>query len=67
MEDIIARASTPVNHGAEAEVFWKACAAIRAGELAAGVADLLPLTWARSQLVRERARRVLSEHGAAIH
>ncbi|MEO3475989.1 hypothetical protein AAFN86_29375 [Roseomonas sp. CAU 1739] len=67
METIIARTSSQPDGSAEAEIYWKACAAIRDGEVAAGVADLLPLTWARSLLVRERARQVLAKHGAAIH
>ena len=67
METIIARTSSQPNCVAEAEVYWRACAAIREGEVAAGVADLLPLTWARSLLVRERARQVLAKHGAAVH
>lgn len=66
MGSIIARSSQPAFQ-TEAEAFWKACATIRGGEIAAGVADLLPLTWASSPLLRERVRQVLARHGAAIH
>lgn len=67
METIIARTSSQPDCGAEVEAYWKACAAIREGKVATGVADLLPLTWARSPVLRERVRQVLARHGAAIH
>jgi hypothetical protein len=67
METITARTWSHRDCGTEVEAYWKACAAIREGEVAAGVADLLPLTWARSPVLRERVRAVLAKHGAAIH
>jgi len=67
METVIARTSSQPDCRAEVEAYWKACAAIREGEVAAGVADLLALTWARSPVLRERVRQVLAKHGAAIH
>lgn len=67
METSVARTSSRPDRGAEVEAYWKACAAIREGEIAAGAADLLPLTWARSPILRERVRQVLAKHAAAIH
>lgn len=67
METVIARTSSQQDCTTEAETYWKACAAIRDGAIAAGIADLLPLTWSRSVILRERVRQMLAKHGAAIH
>jgi hypothetical protein len=67
MEPVAARTSSRPDRGAEVEASWKACAAIREGEVAAGVAGLLPLSATRSPVLRERVRQVLAKHGAAIH
>ncbi|NMJ41389.1 hypothetical protein GWK16_09070 [Roseomonas sp. JC162] len=67
METTIPRIPSQADRGTEVEIYWKACAAIRDGETAVGIADLLPLTWSRSSILRERVRQVLAKHGAAIH
>jgi hypothetical protein len=66
MEALSARTSSQPDCGHEAEAYWKACAEIREGKIAAGVADLLPLTWAKSPVLRERVRLILTKDGAAI-
>jgi hypothetical protein len=67
MEPIAARTSSRPDRGAEVEAYWKACAAIRDGAVAEGVAELLPLSCTRSPVLRERVRQVLAKHGAALH
>jgi hypothetical protein len=52
--------------GADATTFWRACAALRAGEIAAGIAPLLTLAWAASPIVRARVRAVLADYGVAV-
>ena len=67
METMLERTSSHANHEVEVGIYWKACAAIRHGEVATGVADLLPLVWARSPVLRSLVRTVLAKHGAVIH
>lgn len=67
MNHRVARIASGADRGAEVEAYWKACAAIRDGEVAAGVARLVPLAGTRSAVLRERVRQVLAKHGAAMH
>ena len=67
MDTMLERTSFHSDREVEVGIYWKACAAIRHGEVAAGVADLLPLAWARSPVLRSIVRTELARHGAMIH
>ncbi len=67
METMLERTSFHSAREAEVGIYWKACATIRHGEVAAGLADLLPLAWAQSPVLRSLVRTVLAKHGAVIH
>ncbi|MBR0653279.1 hypothetical protein GXW78_26740 [Roseomonas terrae] len=67
MQPLVASNASPPNSGAQVEAYWKACAEIRRGELAIGIADLLPLAWSRLPTLRACVRKELARHGAAIH
>ncbi len=52
--------------GADATMFWKACASIRAGDTVAAIEPLLTLAWASSPVLRVRVRAVLADYGVTI-
>ncbi|MEO3474332.1 hypothetical protein AAFN86_20865 [Roseomonas sp. CAU 1739] len=52
--------------GADATIYWRACAALRVGEVAAGIAPLLALAWASSPVLRARVRAVLANYGLTV-
>lgn len=67
MKSFVAHTSAQRNCQGELQAYWKACAAIRDGETATGVADLLIIAWTRSPVLRQRVRQVLAKHGATFH
>jgi len=67
MNTPLSRTAQQADRRAEVEAYWKACAEIRDGEVAIGIADLLPLAWTGSPILRKCVRRVLAKHGAALH
>ncbi len=67
MDTISRRTALHPDRETEVGIYWQACATIRHGEVAAGVADLLPLAWAQSPVLRSIVRTVLAKHGAMIH
>jgi hypothetical protein len=46
--------------------YWRACAALRAGDLSAGIKPLLDLAWASSPALRRRVRATLAEYGLTV-
>lgn len=52
--------------GADATVYWRACASLRAGEIAAGIAPLLAFAWTPTPALRARVRAVLADHGLPV-
>ncbi|MEO3473393.1 hypothetical protein AAFN86_16105 [Roseomonas sp. CAU 1739] len=67
MESLATHTSSQQNGQGEVQAYWKACTAIREGETAIGVADLLTIAWTRSPILRQRVRQVLAKHGANFH
>jgi len=51
---------------ADTATYWRACAALRAGDLSAGIKPLLDLAWSRSPALRRRVRAVLAEYGLTV-
>jgi hypothetical protein len=52
--------------GGGAAAYWRACAALRAGEHKAAIGGLLTLAWASSPSLRARVRVVLADYGATV-
>lgn len=46
--------------------YWRACAALRAGDLSAGLKLLLDHAWVRSPALRRRVRATLAEYGLTV-
>ncbi|MBW6399870.1 hypothetical protein KPL78_18570 [Roseomonas sp. HJA6] len=67
MKTMLSRTSSPPDRRAEVEVYWKACAEIRDGEIAIGIADMLLLAGTGSPVLRRCVRRVLAKHGTVLH
>ena len=50
----------------DAALYWRAAAAIRAGDIEAGIGGMLDLAWAPSLALRDRARAALAAFGCTV-
>lgn len=52
--------------GGDATIYWRACAALRAGRHEAAIGGLLALVWASSPALRARVRVALADYGVTV-